>query len=477
LSADRPKRRWLSFGTKGKRTRKGEPAGGAAGAEPEAPMPAPGFAQDIEDLELPASFGSLVEGLPAPPADGETQPLPTVGTPPLPPSAGAAEPPAPPAFATQPLPLVEAPQASGAAVAGLVGASAAQAAEGQTLGEFAAAQQAAQTAAGVAPAVAAEAPRLVSIADLARAHEEATVEQAIAREVARRRELRRRVVLTAVLAIVGTLIGSAVAVMSVSRQERTGGTLPKVGIQPGLGGSIAATGSVSPTGTVVPTSTAAQVCVVLLVDDSKETSANLVKFTQQRLPLTYAVPPGRTPFTSDVSQRVQANGGQSIVYQPVGGSGSSADGQPGEIKEAQSKRAMANRLIGNITGIIGNQGITPFGFSSTKYPYETVRMMAAISAKQNTILLEPQEGTRTALSRAAQKIQAKYAGTDVRLDAQAGEKFFRSRWDLALKRAEKNDRAVVVTRLTGLSARVLPPLLAGLDTSKFQLVHLSQLVP
>lgn len=364
-----------------------------------------------------------------------------------------------------------------AGVAGLAGGGGAPAAQAQTLGEFAA-QEAAQTATEAAPAPV-EPPRLVSIADLARAHEEATVEQAIAREVARRRELRRRVVLTLALAIVGTLIGSGIAAVSVSRQQRTGGTLPKVGIQPGLGGlaSLSPTGSISPTGTAEPTNTAAQVCVVLLVDDSKETSGNLEKFTQQRLPLNYAILPARTPFTSDVSQKVQANGGQSIVYQPVGGKGSTADGQPGEIKEAQSKRQMANRLIGNITGIIGNQGITPFGFSNTRYPYETVRMMAAMSAKQNSVLMESQEGTRTVLARAASRVQARYAGTDLRLDAQAGEKTFRARWDLALKRAEKNDRVVVVTKLTGLSARVLPPLLAGLDTSKYQLVLLSQLVP
>lgn len=471
MSEDRPKRGWLRFGKKGRHTT-GEPTGGAhpESGEARGPMPAPEFAQDIEDLELPESFSPEVEGLPVAPVPSATQPMPVVERPPAPL--------APPE--TQPLPVVgEVPAVTGAAVvAGLAGEGAAQAAEGQTLGEFAAAQQAAQVTAGVGAAPV-EPPRLVSIADLARAHEEATVEQAIAREVARRRELRRRIVLTAVLAIVGTLIGSGVAFVSVSRQQRTGGSLPKVGIQPGLGGlpSLSPTGSVSPTGTVVPTSTGAQICVVLLVDDSKETSANLEKFTQQRLPLNYAILPARTPFTSDVSQKVQANGGQSIVYQPVGGKGSSADGQPGEIKEAQSKRQMANRLIGNITGIIGNQGITPFGFSNTRYPYETVRMMAAISAKQNTALLESQEGSRTMLARAAAKVQAKYAGTDLRLDAQAGERFFRARWELALKRAEKNDRVVVVARLTGLSARVLPPLLAGLDTSKYQLVLLSQLVP
>jgi polysaccharide deacetylase 2 family uncharacterized protein YibQ len=472
VSEDAPKRRWLPFGKKGKKGKqgrhtKGEPAGGVHPESGEAPgpIPAPEFAQDIEDLELPESFSPEIQGLPVPP------PPPPIGTQPLP----VVEPPQPPVPGeTQPLPIV----AGAAVVAGLAGAGAAQAAGAQTLGEFAAAQEAARAAAELAPPPA-EPPRLVSIADLARAHEEATVEQAIAREVARRRELRRRIVLTAVLAIIGTLIGSGVAIVSVSRQQRTGGTLPKVGIQPGLGGlpSLSPTGSVSPTGTVAPTSTAAQVCVVLLVDDSKETSGNLEKFTQQRLPLTYAVLPARTPFTSDISQKVQANGGQSIVYQPVGGTGSSADGQPGAIEEAQSKRQMANKLIGNITGIIGNQGITPFGFSNTRYPYETVRMMAAISAKQNTVLFESQEGTRTVMARATAKIQARYAGTDLRLDAQAGEKFFRARWDLALKRADKNNRVVAVARLNGLSARVLPPLLAGLDTSKYQLVLLSQLVP
>lgn len=366
---------------------------------------------------------------------------------------------APPPDATQPLPVVEAGEAPG-----------------ETLGDLLAPKPGAlppgaaeplleplEGEAGAATAIL----RTVSLADLARAHERASVEQTIAEEVARRSERRKKILLTVVLALVGVLIGSGAALLAVARERRTGGAQPKVGLSAGVLPSATPTAppSTEPTGPQP-----AQIVLVILGagEGSNETSANLARFTQQRLALTFGVFPQRAGTAGDAAA-IQASGGQSIVYQPVGGTKSSAKAQRGGVEGGQSNRQFANMLVRNLSGVSGGVGLSPYGFAAPDYPAKAVRLIPAIAFRQNAFIFQSQPGTRTALASSAATLGARYMAADIRLDDKPGEKYLRQRWEAGLARAESARRAVIVCRLTGLTARVLPSLLAALDTNKFQL--------
>lgn len=309
--------------------------------------------------------------------------------------------------------------------------------------------------------------KTVSIADLAKAHQQASVEQAIAEDLARRAERRKKVLITVALAIVGVLIGSGAALLAVARERRTGGAEPKVGISGGVLPSASPTAgpSVEPTGSQL-----AQVVVVILGagDGSNETSANLARFTRERYALTYAVLPQRAGTGNDAAA-IQASGGQPIVYQPIGGKGSSVQKARGGAEPGQSRRQFANTLIRNLAGMPGAAGFAPYGFAPSRFPTEAVRLVPAIAVRQSAFLFQIHEGTQTPMAERAKALGARFLAADQRLDKKPGEKYFRGQWEAALKRAERDRRVVVVCRLNGLTARVLPALLAALDTTKFQL--------
>lgn len=318
-------------------------------------------------------------------------------------------------------------------------------------------------------------PETTTIADLARAHEQASVEQDIARDLTRRRQRKRWFLATVGLALVGAIIGGAGGVLAVSRMRRGGGVAPKVGLADGLGGTLP-TGTVEPTSSVTPTQTGAQVAVIILGlgDGSNETSANLGKFTVQRLPLTYGIYPQRSGTANDAAA-VQASGGQAILYQPVGGTDSAADGERGEIEGGMSNRRFVNTIIQNAAGITSNSGIAPYGYTAGRYPPKPLRLIPVAAMRQSVFLLESIEGTGMPLAGVAARLGVPYLGADLRLDSKDDEKTFRSRWQQALEQADKEGRVAVVCRLSGLSARVLPSLLASLDTSKYTLTLASSL--
>jgi polysaccharide deacetylase 2 family uncharacterized protein YibQ len=318
------------------------------------------------------------------------------------------------------------------------------------------------------------ATQTTTIADLARAQDDHAVEHAIAEAVETRTTTRKRVLIGVALALVGAMLGTAGALYAISRTKRQSPQVAKVGLQPGLVSTPATTVAEATLTAGAPTATAAQIGIVILGlgDGSNETSANLSKFTQMRLPLTFAVLPKRAG-TGDDAAEVQASGGQAVVYQPVGGSGSTADGQKGAITASQSNRQLANTIIGNANEVTGNSGLVPFGFKPGKYPAKAVRLVPVMAMRKNVFILQSSRTTDTPISAKAKALGVHYLVPDWILDAKSGEKYFRTVWGMALKRADKKGRVVVVCRLTGLSARVLPSLLAALDTTKYQLTLVS----
>lgn len=431
-----------------------EALGSGLYAPPEAQPPAPEWFEGVDLSKPPAGArGEPATGGDAAAPDGDSSQAP--------PRAVDAP--------TEPIPIVEAGEpASGGTLGELMvpgrergasGASGLPDAPGSPAGPQAPAGGEAPADTGVL--------RTVSIADLAEAHRQASVEQSIAGEVAKRRERRRTALLVVALAVAGSLIGAGIAFWAVARERRTGGAEPKVGLaDAGVlpSASPTAAPSTEPTG---PQPAQVVVFVLGAGDGSNETSANLAKFAAQRLALTYGVLAQRAGTSSDAAA-IQASGGQTIVYQPIGGEGSSAQGQRGGVDQSLSNRQYANMLIRNIAGVSGAAGLSPYGFATAKYPAKATRLIPAVALRQNVLILESQTGTQTPLGKAAGKLGARYLGVDIRLDDRAGERHFRSRWERALDVAEKQRRVVAVCRLTGLSARVLPSLLAALDTNEYQ---------
>lgn len=326
----------------------------------------------------------------------------------------------------------------------------------------------------------AEAPfETTSIADLARAHEEANVEQAIAKDLTKRAERRRLIIIVAVLALLGGSLGTAGGAYFVSRERLGGGVAPKIGLSGGINSPTAVIPTSTPATTApsaATTPTGAQVAVVILGlgDGSNDTSSHLGKFAEQRLPLTYGIYPQRAGTTKDAAV-VQASGGQAMLYQPVGGAGSTAGSDRGVIDSGMTRRDIANTITRNIGQIASNVGIAPFGSSRGRYEARPTLILDVLALRQNVMVFSELEGTTTAIASSAKSLGVKTLKTDVALDTRADEKSFRRKWSDALRLAEKNGRVVVTTHLTGLSSRVLPSLLAAIDTNKYTLTLASSL--
>jgi polysaccharide deacetylase 2 family uncharacterized protein YibQ len=432
----------------------------AAASEPIGPMRISGASGRVS-LPGVGPSADTVAGFTPPPRSEATMPIPIVG------EAGPSEPPdalqAAVAGAVLALPPLT-PELAAAAGIGAAPTGAAAGA-GETLADVAARERA------QAPVPA----QTTSIADLARAHDEAASEHAVAEEVDRQVAMRKKILVGVALALVGTMIGTAGALVAVSRGKKPPPSVAKVGIQAGLGVSSPATTVPEPTLTAPPpTATAAQIGVVIvgLGDGSNESAANLTKLTQQRLPLTFAILPQR-PGTSGDSASVQASGGQVILYLPVGGSGSKAAGQRGSVSSGQSNRQFSDMITRDAASMTGSSGILPFGFATGKYPAKADRLIPVMAMRQNVFILQSSLATDTSMAAKAKSLGVHYVVPDYSLDAKAGEKYFRSAWTAALARADKHGKAVAMCRLSGLSARVLPSLLAGLDTNKFQLTLVS----
>jgi len=253
-------------------------------------------------------------------------------------------------------------------------------------------------------------PKTTSIADLARAHEEASIEQSIAQDIEKKADSRRLILVVAGMVLVGALIGGGVGLWAVSRQQHNSAAAPKVGLQPGVGGPLAVIPTTTPEPTssaAIATATGAQVGVIILGlgEGSSETSANLDKFAQQRLPLTYGIYPQRAGTAKDAAV-VQASGGQSMVYQPVGGPGTKTQNRRGEITPDQSLRQIANTITRNTSGISANAGIAPYGFTKGDYPARPLRILPVMGLRQNVFMFESVEGTGLPLSFAARRVGA-----------------------------------------------------------------------